>query len=137
MKFLRAVKSLLHLADDSGGITIIILENQTRSIYIKLKFKALKEIHGIYCVYNFPVECLSRGTVSFLYHKYKFGIIHIVGSGAAIHHVDEFERKLTLDCSAEIGTIQYIELIYMTYLHLNYGYGPVFHDIAVDISFEL
>ena len=137
MKLLRAAKSVLHLADDSGGITIIILENQTRSIYIKLKFKAFKEIHGLYCIGNFLIEGLGQGTVCFLYHKYKLAIIHIVGSGAAIHHVDELERKLTLDCSVEIGTIQYIELIYMTYLHLNYGYGPVFHDIAVDISFKL
>ena len=137
MKLPRAVKSVLHLADDSRCITVIILENQASGIYIKLKSKALKEIHGIYGVCNFLIKGLSSGTVSFLYHKYKLGIIHIVCSGAAIHHVDEFERELTLDCSAEIGTIQYIELIYMAYLHLNYGYRPVFHDVAVDIIYKL
>ena len=60
---------------------------------------------------NFLIEGLGQGTVCFLYHKYKLAIIHIVGSGAAIHHVDELERKLTLDCSVEIGPYSNIELI--------------------------
>ena len=59
----------------------------------QLKFKAFKEIHGLYCIGNFLIEGLGQGTVCFLYHKYKLAIIHIVGSGAAIHHVDELERK--------------------------------------------